>query len=68
MSKLVIGTKFEALASTSSGDVTPGKVYTVGRYYEGEEDQPDFRDDAGEWNAAVSPGGDLYPDKFRILE
>lgn len=62
-----VGTRFKALRGTRSGDVTPGKVYTVGRYHAGEDDQPDFRDDVGEWNGAVSPGGDLYPDGFEVL-
>lgn len=65
---LKIGDKFEALRSTRSGDVKVGTVYTITRYYEYDLDEPEFRDDAGDWNAAVSPSGDLYPDGFRIVE
>lgn len=63
---LEIGDKFEALRDTPSGDVKAGTVYTITRYYIG--DEPEFLDDAGDWNAAVSPGGELHPDGFRIVE
>lgn len=65
---LKIGDKFEALRDTRSGDVQVGTIYTIARYYGDDPTEPEFRDDAGDWNAAVSPGGDLYPDGFRIVE
>ena len=63
-----IGDKFVALRGTPSGDVTSGKTYTIGRYFLDDEEEPEFKDDAGDWNAAVSPGGELYPDGFSVVE
>lgn len=63
-----LGDKIVALRGTTSGDITPNKTYTIGRYFSGDEEEPEFKDDAGDWNAAVSPGGELYPDGFYVVK
>ena len=61
-----IGTKFEALRGTNSGDVTVGQTYEiVGFNHDGDEY---FIDDVGDKNYAVAFNGNLYPDGYRVVE
>jgi hypothetical protein len=61
-----VGTRFIALRSTHSGDVTEGKTYeVVGIDSDGDEF---FIDDAGDENFAVSRHGVLRHGGYKIVD
>lgn len=64
--QLRVGEKFVALRSTSSGDVTVDKEYTIAGRDQG--GYAYFIDDVGDRNYAVeAPAGQLYPTGYRVV-